>query len=278
MGLTITQVDAFTNKPFTGNPAGVCVTPEPLAAERMQAIAAEMNLPETAFLHPVEGGYSLRWFTPAVEVDLCGHGTIASAHVLWAEGHLPPGESARFSTKSGWLSAQQTGDWIELDFPAQPTRPAHVMPQLIKSLCCGGNVKSVSKTSTNYLVELHSENVLRKLTPDFAEMKKLPVQGVIATAAASSDDIDFVSRYFAPKIGVNEDPVTGSAHTSLAPYWQEKLGKADMLAHQISARGGVVRVKCQLDNSNQTGETEPTNRIFISGQAVTLLKGELFTE
>lgn len=284
MGLTITQVDAFTNKPFTGNPAAVCVTPESLTEERMQAIAAEMNLSETAFLHPIEGGYNLRWFTPAVEVDLCGHATLASAHVLWAEGHVPLGETAQFSTKSGWLSAKQiveaknAGDWIELDFPAQTTRPTHVMPQLIKSLCCGGNVKAVAKTSTNYLVELHSEEVLRKLTPDFAEMQKLPVQGIIATAAATNADVDFVSRYFAPKVGINEDPVTGSAHTSLAPYWQAKLGKSEMLAHQVSARGGIIRVKCQLDNSNQTGEAEPTNRIFISGQAVTLLKGELFMD
>ncbi|MEM9091735.1 MAG: PhzF family phenazine biosynthesis protein [Cyanobacteria bacterium P01_F01_bin.53] len=279
MGLTVIQVDAFTNKPFGGNPAAVCITPQPLTDEVMKNIAAEMNLSETAFLSPLAneaaGSYSLRWFTPAVEVELCGHATLASAHVLWSEGHLVADEAARFQTKSGWLGAKQNDGWIEMDFPAQTTKPAHVMPQLIKSLCCGGNVRKVSKTSTNYLVELNSEEVLKKLTPNFDEMKKLPVQGVIVTAAASDDSYDFVSRYFVPSVGINEDPVTGSAHTSLAPYWQAKLGKSEMLAQQVSARGGIIRVSCQLTNSNDTDETAPENRISISGQAVTVLKGEL---
>ncbi|MEL7351117.1 MAG: PhzF family phenazine biosynthesis protein [Cyanobacteria bacterium P01_A01_bin.116] len=274
MGLTIIQVDAFTSELFSGNPAAICVTPEPLEDSLMQKIAAEMNLSETAFLSPIDGGFSLRWFTPAVEVDLCGHATLASAHVLWQEGHLPAGEPAKFLTNSGWLGAAQKGRWIELDFPARPTQPAHVMPQLIKSLCCGGNVRSVSKNNENYLVEVQSEAVLKKLHPDFAEMKKLPVQGVIATAAAQSDEYDFVSRYFAPNVGIDEDPVTGSAHGSLAPYWQAKLGKSEMLAKQISARGGVVRVQCQRANSNDSVEAAD-NRILISGEAVTVLKGEL---
>ena len=270
MSLQIVQVDAFTNKPFSGNPAAICVSDAPLADELMQAIALEMNLSETAFLHPIEGGYSLRWFTPATEVDLCGHATLASAHVLWSEDHLPKGETAKFKTKSGWLSASLQDDWIEMDFPAQPvTAASHVLPQLVKSLCCGGNIRAVSKNDVNYLVEIQSESALAGLEPDFAEMKKLPVQGVIATAPADSDDCDFVSRYFGPAVGINEDPVTGSAHASLAPYWQEKLGKSKMNAKQISARGGAIRVR--VEPSEQRSD-----RIMISGQAVTTLKGELF--
>ncbi len=276
MGLTVVQVDAFTNKPFTGNPAAVCVTDKPLEEGLMQAIAAEMNLSETAFLCPLEngpinGGFSLRWFTPATEVDLCGHATLASAHVLWSEGHIAKDKTARFQTRSGWLSAQQKEDgWIEMDFPSQPVQNTHVMPQLIKSLCCQGNISSVTKSSVNYLVEVHSEEALRSLTPNFDEMKKLPMHGVIITAAASNEGHDFVSRFFAPKIGINEDPVTGSAHTSLAPYWQKKLGKSAMVARQISARGGLIRVEC-VDHP----EDAEQNRVLISGQAVVTLKGEL---
>jgi PhzF family phenazine biosynthesis protein len=276
MGITITQVDAFTDTPFAGNPAAVCVTPLPLADEVMQAIAAEMNLSETAFVCPIEEGYSLRWFTPAVEVDLCGHATLASAHVLWSEGHLSLDQIARFYTQSGWLSAkrehpQQANSWIELNFPTQPMQAAqHVMPALVKSLCCYGNIRNVCKNEVNFLVELHSETALRNLQPNFDEIKKLPVQGVIATAAAESDDYDFVSRYFAPAVGIDEDPVTGSAHSSLAPYWQAKLGKADMLAKQISARGGILRVRCET--------TDGTGRVYISGQAVSVLQGQLLLE
>ena len=286
MGLRVVQVDAFTNEPFSGNPAAVCVTDEPLADGLMQAIAAEMNLSETAFLYPLEnrpsengpsenspidGGFSLRWFTPTVEVDLCGHATLASAHVLWREGHLGSADTARFQTRSGWLSARQKADgWIEMDFPSQPVRDTHVMPQLIKSLCCQGNIRSVTKSSVNYLVEVHSEDALRAMTPDFDEMKKLPVQGVIVTAAANSEDYDFVSRFFGPSVGINEDPVTGSAHTSLAPYWQARLDKSVMLAQQVSERGGVIRVECVDD-----AEDAEKNRVLISGQAVVTLKGEL---
>ena len=269
MSLTIIQVDAFTHKPFAGNPAAVCVTDAPLEDDLMQAVAQEMNLSETAFLYPIEGGYSLRWFTPAVEVDLCGHATLASAHALWSEGHLPADKIAHFKTKSGWLSAKKQGDWIEMDFPVQPVHTSHVMPQLIKSLCCGGNINAVSKNEVNYLVEIQSESALAKLQPDFEEMKKLPVQGVIATAKADSPDYDFVSRYFAPAVGINEDPVTGSAHSSLAPYWQEKLEKNNMIAQQISARGGIVRV------TFETKESKEACRVSIAGQAVTTLRGAI---
>lgn len=276
MGLTVIQVDAFTNKPFSGNPAAICVTEKPLDDGLMQAIATEMNLSETAFLHPIENGYSLRWFTPATEVDLCGHATLAAAHVLWHEGHIAPTDTARFNTRSGWLSAVQKEDgWIEMDFPTRPVRSAHVMPQLISALCCGGNIRSVSKNDTNYLVELHSETALQGLEPNFDEMSKLPVQGIIATAAADAEGYDFVSRYFAPSVGVNEDPVTGSAHASLAPYWQEKLEKSHMLAQQVSKRGGVVRVECVETGSEGEAIEE---RVLISGQAVVTLKGELYLD
>ena len=271
MSLQIVQVDAFTNKPFSGNPAAVCITQAPLAEEKMQAIAAEMNLSETAFLYPLgssEAGFSIRWFTPAAEVDLCGHATLASAHVLWSEGHLSAGSAAKFKSQSGWLGAKQTENgWIELDFPAQPLRATHVMPQLVKALCCQGNIRSVSRSEANYLVETHSEKSVREMTPDFTEMQKLPVQGIIVTSTTDDDAYDFVSRYFAPTVGINEDPVTGSAHTSLAPYWQEKLGKSVMLAQQVSERGGIIKVECAADN-----------RVLISGQAVTVLKGELLVE
>ncbi len=278
MQLTVIQVDAFTHKPFAGNPAAVCVTDGPLEENLMRAIAAEMNLSETAFLHrdPSKDAYNLRWFTPAIEVDLCGHATLASAHVLWSEGHLPAGKTAIFNTQSGQLSAEQKADgWIELNFPAQPVREAYVMPQLIESLCCHGNIRTVTKSSANYLVEVHSESALRTMKPNFEEMKKLPVQGVIVTATADDESYDFVSRYFAPSAGIDEDPVTGSAHSSLAPYWQAKLGKSEMLAQQISERGGVLQVRCLLENSNTSTDTE-NNRIKMSGQAVTVLKGELF--
>lgn len=270
MSLKIIQVDAFTNQPFGGNPAAVCVTQKPLEETQMQAIAAEMNLSETAFLHPLssneEDGFSIRWFSPATEVDLCGHATLASAHTLWSEGYLSQGTAARFkSRKAGWLGAQQKADgWIELDFPENPVKPAHVMPQLVKSLCCQGDIRTVTKSEANYLVETHSAKSVRAMTPDFAELKKLPVQGVIVTAAAEDEAYDFVSRYFCPSIGINEDPVTGFAHTSLAPYWQAKLGKTVMLAKQVSARGGVVKVDCAK-----------TGRVLISGQALTVLRGEL---
>ncbi|MFK8181805.1 MAG: PhzF family phenazine biosynthesis protein [Phormidesmis sp.] len=270
MSLKIVQVDAFTDKPFGGNPAAVCVTEGPLEDAKMQAIAAEMNLSETAFLHPLGNteadGFSIRWFSPTTEVDLCGHATLASAHTLWSEGYLSEGTAAKFkSRRAGWLGAQQQANgWIELDFPEQPVKPAHVMPQLVKSLCCQGDIRTVTKSQSNYLVETHSEKSVRAMTPDFVELKKLPVQGVIVTAAAEDPSYDFVSRYFCPSIGINEDPVTGFAHTSLAPYWQEKLGKSVMLAQQVSARGGVIQVDCTK-----------TDRVLISGQALTVMRGDL---
>ncbi|MEM9908980.1 MAG: PhzF family phenazine biosynthesis protein [Cyanobacteria bacterium P01_D01_bin.44] len=272
--MEIIQVDAFTDQPFKGNPAAVCVTDGPMDEGLMQSIAAEMNLSETAFLYPQADGYSLRWFTPAAEVDLCGHATLASAYVLWSEGHLAPDQTARFQTRSGLLTAQQKGDWIEMNFPPQPVHRTHVTPQLIAALCCHGNINQVLKNDTNFLVELQSEAAVHNLQPNFAKMKALPVHGIIVTAQAGSNkfgsnesglgDYDFVSRYFAPAVGINEDPVTGSAHASLGPYWQAKLGKTTLLAHQVSPRGGVLKVSY--------GESDSEDRVYISGQAVMVMR------
>lgn len=259
----ITQVDAFTATPFAGNPAAVCVLPEPGDAAWMQQVAREMNLAETAFLYRQEEGFSLRWFTPMVEVDLCGHATLASAHVLWEEGYLSADESARFHTRSGLLTATRDGAWINLDFPATPAAPAEAPADLIEAL--GASALWIGKTPWDYLVEVDSEATVRALAPDFTRLARVPARGVIVTSRSAAPDYDFVSRFFGPAVGVNEDPVTGSAHSALTPYWAERLGKTEMTAYQASARGGVLRVRLN-------GE-----RVIIAGQAVTVLRGELLS-
>jgi len=261
MGLTIFQVDAFTDKPFAGNPAGVCVVPEPQDAGWMQNVAREMNLSETAFLHKQADGYNLRWFTPAVEVELCGHATLASAHVLWEAGYLGSGEQARFHTLSGLLTADRQADWIEMNFPAKPEEPAIAPAGLIEAL--GVPVKYVGKSHYDYLVEVESEEIVRNIKPDFSLLMSVATRGIIVTSLASSKDYDFVSRFFAPQAGVNEDPVTGSAHCCLSPFWSKQLGKDELVGYQASARGGVVRVRLSGD------------RVYLGGQAVTVLQGEL---
>lgn len=261
MGTKITQVDAFTDKPFAGNPAAVCVLPEPRDESWMRNVAREMNLSETAFLVKQNDGYSLRWLTPEVEVALCGHATLASAHVLWEEGHLKAGEQARFHTKSGLLTADRKGEWIELDFPATLESPADPPDGL--SLALGATPNYVGRNKFDYLSELDSEETVRKLAPDFTALRKLGARGVIVTARATTAGFDFVSRFFAPGSGIDEDPVTGSSHCCLGPYWAKKLGKSEFVAYQASARGGVVRVRLE------------GGRVKIGGQAVTVLRGEL---
>lgn len=255
----IVQVDAFTDRPFAGNPAAVCVLPGPGDARWMQHIATEMNLAETAFLHPEGDAWRLRWFTPAVEVDLCGHATLASAHVLWEEGHAPRGERLRFLTRSGVLGAAPRDGWIELDFPAEPARPVAAPPHLLEALGTSG---TVAKNRMDYLVEVTDEAVVRQLAPDLARLRLIPARGVVVTARAGAP-YDFVSRFFGPAVGVDEDPVTGSAHCALGPWWAERLGRTTLTAFQASARGGVVRVEVR-------GE-----RVALLGQAVTVLRGEL---
>ena len=262
MSLTIYQVDAFTNEPFKGNPAAVAILPAARDEGWMQKVAREMNLSETAFLvKRDDGSYDLRWFTPAVEVELCGHATLASAHTLWETGLLPPTEEARFHTKSGLLTARRDGDWIELNFPARPAQPVDPPPGLAEAL--GAPLRHVTKSTYDYLVEVDSEQMVRGLSPDCGRLNALGVRGVIVTSRASTPGYDFVSRFFAPGAGIDEDPVTGSAHCSLGPYWAEVLRKTEFLAYQASARGGTVRVRIDGD------------RIRLAGQAVTVMRAEL---
>ena len=260
------QVDAFTDEPFAGNPAAVCVLSASRDADWMQKVAREMNLSETAFLvrRQAEDGFDLRWFTPATEVDLCGHATLASAHVLFEEGHLSHEGIARFHTKSGLLTAAKAGEWITLDFPATPPEPAETPSGLADAI--GVPPAFVGRTRFDLLVEVADEDTVRRLQPDLAKLAALPVRGLIVTSRATTPGFDFVSRFFGPAVGVDEDPVTGSAHCALAPFWAERFGKAELFARQVSARGGNVRVALSGD------------RVRLSGQAVTVLRGELVAE
>ena len=261
MSIPLYQVDAFTSQPFRGNPAGVCLLSQAEPDQWMQAVAQEMNLSETAFLLPENDGYRLRWFTPAAEVDLCGHATLASAHILWETGRLKSGEPACFYTRSGFLGASQHGDCIELDFPATLAEACPPLTELNEILA----VKPVyvGKNLFDYLVEVDNAEIVRQIRPDFARLKEIEVRGVIVTSRSDMAEYDFISRFFAPQVGVNEDPVTGSSHCCLGPYWGHKLGKRVMNAYQASARGGVLSVRLEDD------------RVLLGGQAVTVFKAEL---
>jgi len=227
----------------------------------MQRVAREMNVSETAFLWPGEGGFHLRWFTPTVEVELCGHATLASAHILWGEGYVVVEEPISFFTRSGVLMATREGGWIELDFPATPAEPAESPPQLPESL--GVTPRFVGRSRFDYLVEVESEDIVRRIVPDFALLETIPARGIIVTSRSTTPPFDFVSRFFAPRVGVREDPVTGSAHCCLGPFWGEKLGRTELLAYQASARGGVIRVRLAGD------------RVLLGGHAITMWRGEL---
>jgi predicted PhzF superfamily epimerase YddE/YHI9 len=291
------QVDAFTSEAFAGNPAAVCFLPKEVDWMQpwMQKVAREMNLAETAFLRPLdgEGGrreFELRWFTPTVEIDLCGHATLASAHALWESGRLAPGEQARFHTRSGLLTADPLdagagdagagdaaplnttggdasghsagGGWIQLDFPLTPNDPVPAPDGLIDAIGAGPPLY-VGRSKFDYLVQVESEAVLRGVSPDLRRLSAIEARGVIVTSKAANGDYDFVSRFFAPRAGIDEDPVTGSAHCTLADFWHKQLGKTRFLARQISPRGGVLRVGLQGD------------RVLLGGQAITVLRGEL---
>ena len=260
--MRLLQVDAFTSEPFRGNPAAVCFLDRERDDAWMAKVASEMNLSETAFLLPRGDGWSLRWFTPAVEVKLCGHATLGSAHAMWEEGVLAPDQPARFHTRSGVLTATRNGDAIELDFPATPNEEIAPPAGLLYALGVTSALY-VGRNEVDYLVELSSEEEVRGLRPNFAVLRQLPVRGVIVTSRATTEGYDFVSRFFAPGAGVDEDPVTGSAHCALTPYWSAKLGKTEMNAWQASARGGSVRVRLAGD------------RVKLAGRAVTVLRGEL---
>jgi len=261
MGLALYHVDAFAEHLFAGNPAAVCLLPSPRERHWMQLLAREMNLSETAFLHPEGDGWRLRWFTPSVEVALCGHATLASAHVLWETGQLSPTASARFYTESGVLTAKRNGTGIELNFPAKIAVPTETPAGLAEAL--GVKPLAVFRSAFDYLIEVDSTSALRAMKPDFGKLGALPVRGVIVTSSSDQPQFDFVSRFFAPASGVNEDPVTGSAHCTLGPFWQERLRKDVFTAYQASGRGGVVHVR--VDGG----------RVFLGGHAVTVLRGEL---
>ena len=262
MPLVITQVDAFTDTPFQGNPAAVCLLPEAASDAWMQAVAREMNLSETAFLVERPDGYDLRWFTPSLEVDLCGHATLASAHVLWEERHLTPEQVARFHTRSGLLTVTRRAQVMVMDFPATPPEPTPPPPGLLAAL--GIESGYVGRSAFDYLVEVDSEQQVRDLDPQsFDGLGRVEARGIIVTSRAADGPYDFVSRFFAPRAGLVEDPVTGSAHCCLGPYWAAKLGKDELLAFQASPRGGSLQVLV-------AGE-----RVLLAGQAVTVMRGEL---
>jgi PhzF family phenazine biosynthesis protein len=262
MTCPIYQIDAFTNEPFRGNPAAVCLLEKPADPTWMQSVAAEMNLSETAFVWPQQvNQFQLRWFAPAVEVDLCGHATLAAAHALWESGRLPLNQPARFQTRSGELTCVRKSDWIEMDFPATPPTSATPPDGLIDAL--GVTPIAVGRSRFDFLFELESEAAVRAVQPDFGRLRNVQTRGVIVTARSNDSAFDFVSRFFCPAVGVNEDPATGSAHCTLAVYWSQLLGRNEFAAKQMSERGGVVRVKLHGD------------RVALAGQAVTVFRGEL---
>jgi PhzF family phenazine biosynthesis protein len=257
------QIDAFTAEPFRGNPAGVCLLRESAAEEWMQAVAAEMNLSETAFLVPrAPREFGIRWFTPTTEVPLCGHATLASAHALWTEGVVADTHAITFHAGSGRLAARRERDWIVLDFPTLVAREMSAPAGLAAAL--GSRPLGVYRNEHSiWLMELDTAATVRALSPDFAGLQRAGVGACIVTAAGDPGACDFVSRFFAPGHGIDEDPVTGSAHCSLAPFWAERLGRPELVGHQVSRRGGVVKVRVK-------GE-----RVEILGQARTVFEGSL---
>lgn len=262
-------VSAFTDRPFSGNPAAVCLLDQPRPDTWLQAVAADFNLSETAFLLPLANGrWQLRWFTPTVEVDLCGHATLASAHVLWREKKIAT-EVLEFETRSGVLTAQQrnglqTGEQIALDFPASELQPVTVQPHWQDAV--QGKAINAVRGRQDLLLELQTEQQVRDFVPDFAAIKQLPARGLIITARSQTGDADFVSRFFAPGVGVDEDPVTGSAHCILGPYWGQQLNKTSLRGHQVSRRGGFVGV--ELHGA----------RLHLIGSAITTLRGTLHVD
>lgn len=259
INLPIYQVDAFTDQLFRGNPAAVVPLDAWLPDETMQQIAAENNLSETAFFLKTEAGFHIRWFTPATEVDLCGHATVATAHVLWE--HLAYGlDEISFQSRCGVLGVKKEEDWYILDFPTDKIAPAELSESVIKAF--GIQPLEIWKGREDYVLLAENQSVVESLAPDFSSLAHVKARGFIVTAPGL--DVDFVSRCFFPAFGIDEDPVTGSAHTTLAPFWSKKLGKTDLTARQISRRGGLLKLQLQ-------GE-----RTFISGQAKTFLEGKIF--
>jgi PhzF family phenazine biosynthesis protein len=262
MAAPLYLVDAFTDRPFAGNPAAVCLLdghPDPVW---MQAAAAEMNQAETAFVRPrPDGDWDLRWFTPTVEVELCGHATLASAHVLWESRRVGAATPIRFHTKSGVLTCTSRDGRIEMDFPAEPATAVQAPAE--EAFALGAAPTFVGRNRMDMLVVLGSAAEVRTLAPDLGQVAKIPARGVIVTATSDVPEADFVSRFFAPQSGVAEDPVTGSAHCCLGPYWRGVLGKNELVGRQVSKRGGTVLVRVVGD------------RVILGGTAVTVVEGQL---
>ena len=264
METKIFQVDAFAEEPFQGNPAGVCLLREEASDPWMQSVAMEMNLSETAFIWPRGDEFTIRYFTPLVEIPLCGHATLAGAHVLWEEDRVPPAESIVFHAREDRLEAGCEAAWIRLDFPAKPVVDADIPGRLEAAL--GAKSRAAFRwPEIGYLVELGSEPAVRDLEPDLGLLCKGKYGGIIVTARCESGPYDFVSRFFAPEIGIDEDPVTGIAHCCLGPYWAARLGRTELTGHQVSRRGGVVKIRMKGD------------RVELLGQAVTVIRGRLVT-
>ena len=261
MPIDLWLIDAFTDAPFAGNPAGVCLLPKARPDDWMQSVAREMNQAETAFLVKQKDGYDLRWFTPTTEVDLCGHATLASAHFLWSKPKASAPRTIRFHTKSGVLTAARKAGWIVLDFPSTPPQPCEPPPYLLDAVKAHG--APVFRTPFDYMVVTEHPAKLRALTPDVRLLRDIETRGVIVTCHSDESGVDFLSRFFAPGAGVDEDPVTGSAHCALAPYWAARLGRPVLVGKQVSARGGLVRVEHAGD------------RVRLGGKAVTVVKGVL---
>ena len=257
----IYQVDAFTREKFKGNPAIICLLEHPADDHWMQDIASEMNLSETAFVLPIANGFNLRWFTPTTEVDLCGHATLAAAHILYESGIVPPNEQVRFDTRSGLLVVYRQEEMLVMDFPSEPPKQIPVTPAIHRAF--GVNPLYLGKNRMDMLVHVSDPDSVTEFNPDFYELAEFPVRGIILTSKSDDPRFDFISRFFAPRVGINEDPVTGSAHCCLGPYWSELLGKTDLLGYQASARGGEVRVHV-LPSS-----------VTLSGHAVTIMYGQL---
>jgi PhzF family phenazine biosynthesis protein len=261
LGQAIVQIDAFTDRPFSGNPAAVCLMNEPGDETWMRKVAQEMNLSETAFLYPYEDGYHLRWLTPKAEVDLCGHATLATAHFLYEDGLAAPEEPVRFFTRSGWVSVSKDGPWLQLHFPTRP--PQQIKPPRALLDALGLEAEFVGTYPGGYFVVAETDMAVRTVDPDMKALEQLAQPKCCVTAADSTGHADFISRLFAPALGIPEDPVNGNSHTALTPYWAERLGKRRLLARQASARGGELRL------------TLTDEGVIIAGQAVTVLRGQL---
>lgn len=259
----IYQVDAFADEPFQGNPAGVCFMMGHKPDSWMQQVAKEMNLSETAFFMQKKNGYTLRWFTPETEVDLCGHATLATAHIIWETNLLGASETIRFETRSGILTASKEGPWIALDFPEDGPKEIPFDPKL--ALALGAEPIWTGQSGLYLFAELENEGAVKALEPDLVALKQLGSGCIVVTSIADAPEYDFISRFFGPGLGIDEDPVTGSAHCCLAPYWVNKFERNALIGYQASDRGGIVKVELKGD------------RVLLKGKAVTVLQG-VFTE